>query len=173
MAMMIKVHAGDWGKMYAGIGPGWTGRDRIILSKGLFQENDTYFLDTDIASVEVATEKKVKRLAGTAGWGLAGGALLGPVGLLAGLLLGGKKTEVTFVCVFNDGRKILATTDQKTFKKFQLAVLKNEVNDERGEDDQAKGDTVELIAKLGELHDSGVLTAEEFETKKAKLLEEL
>lgn len=167
---MIKVHAGDWGKRYAAFVPGWTGRYRIILANGLFQEDDTYFLDTDIASVEVATEKKVKRLASAAGWGLAGGALLGPVGLLAGLFLGGKKTEVTFVCVFNDGRKILATTNQKTFRIIQMAVLKNEINDK---DDQAKGNNVELIAKLGELHDSGVLTTEEFENKKAKLLDEL
>jgi len=67
---------------------------------------------------------------GTAGWGIAGGALLGPVGLLAGLLLGGRGKNITFVCRFNDGRKILATTDEQTFAKIKTAVLKGEMDAE-------------------------------------------
>jgi hypothetical protein len=54
---------------------------------------------------------------------VAGGVLLGPAGLLAGLLLGGKKTEVTFVAKFKDSRKLLATADSATFAKIRAAAF--------------------------------------------------
>lgn len=76
-----------------------------------------------LESVDVASEESVKKLGGTIGWGAAGAIVLGPVGLLAGLLLGGKKKEVTFVAKFKDGRKLLATTDSGTFTKLQAAVF--------------------------------------------------
>ncbi len=122
MPLTIKVHAGDWGETRAGFGPGWSGEYRLIFpERG--GGNSTYLLTKDVATVETANEESVKKLAGTAGWGIAGAALLGPVGLLAGLLLGGRKKEVTFICVFKDGKKILATTDSKTYTKFQAAAF--------------------------------------------------
>jgi hypothetical protein len=78
---------------------------------------------TELEYVEAASEEAVKKVGGTVGWGVAGAVLLGPVGLLAGLLLGGKKTEVTFVAKFKDGRKLLASTDSKTFTKFRAATF--------------------------------------------------
>ena len=77
----------------------------------------------DIEAVEIASEGSVKKLGGAVGWGAAGSVILGPVGLLAGLLLGGKKKEVTFVAKFKCGRKLLATTDNKTFTKIQAAAF--------------------------------------------------
>lgn len=115
----IKIHAGDFPKgtanaHFGGIafpwkaGDGWTG-------EGIsFKE---------IAHLETASEESVKKLGGTVGWGVVGATLLGPVGLLAGLLAGGRKNEVTFVCEFKDGRKMLATTDSKTFTKMQAAIF--------------------------------------------------
>lgn len=76
-------------------------------------------------TVDIATEESVKKIGGTVGWGAAGAVILGPVGLLAGLLLGGKKKEVTFVAKFKDGRKLMASTDSKTFTKLQAAVFNN------------------------------------------------
>lgn len=125
-AMTLKIHAGDWGDTIAGFGPGWTGKYRIVFSRGFFKGKDTYFVDTDIAELEIVTEENKKRVLGTAGWGAAGAALLGPVGLLAGLLLGGKGKEITFACHFSDGKKILASTDQKTFRLFQVPTLKSQ-----------------------------------------------
>lgn len=126
MPMLIKVHAGDWGECLAPFGPGWSGRYRVCFPP---KERDRpksrdYFLDTDVAEVEVVTEENRKRLLGTAGWGVAGAVALGPVGLLAGLLLGGRGRDVTFVCRFTDGRQVLATTDHKTFRRFQLPALR-------------------------------------------------
>ncbi|MEX2475048.1 hypothetical protein [Marinobacter sp.] len=77
----------------------------------------------DIETLELATEESVKKLGGTVGWGAVGGLLLGPVGLLAGLVAGGRKKEVTFIAKFKDGRKVLATTDNKTYTQMQAAVF--------------------------------------------------
>lgn len=85
-----------------------------------------------VKSAELQTEEKLKKLAGSAGWGFAGaivgGFLTGGLGLavggLAGVLSGGNKTEVCFSCELEDDRKFLAITDKKTWQKL-LAVLFN------------------------------------------------
>lgn len=112
----VTLHAGSWGKgtahfMFGSFGmpsSGWK-TDSVPGNR--------------LKSVEIATEESVKRVGGTVGWGVAGGVLLGPVGLLAGLLLGGRGKEVTFVAEFKDGKRILATTDAKTFKAIQALVF--------------------------------------------------
>ncbi|MEX0963808.1 MAG: hypothetical protein WDZ52_07210 [Pseudohongiellaceae bacterium] len=78
---------------------------------------------SELQTVEPASEDSVKKIGGTIGWGALGGVALGPVGLLAGLVLGGKGKEVTFVATLKDGRKMLATTDSKTYAKLQAAVF--------------------------------------------------
>jgi len=76
-----------------------------------------------IAELEVASEEAVKRLGGAIGWGVIGGALFGPVGLLAGLLGGGKRKDVTFVLRLKDGRKLLGSTDSKMFTKLKALAF--------------------------------------------------
>lgn len=78
---------------------------------------------SEIAELTVASEEAVKKFGGTIGWGAVGGALLGPVGLLAGLLVGGRAKEVTFICKFKDGRKFLATAPSKLFTAMQASVF--------------------------------------------------
>ena len=78
---------------------------------------------SNLETVEIANEESIKKVGGTVGWGAAGAVLLGPVGLLAGLLLGGKGKEVTFIAKFKDGRKMMATTDSKTYTKLQAATF--------------------------------------------------
>lgn len=78
---------------------------------------------TELDAVEIASEESIKKVGGTVGWGVVGATLLGPAGLLAGLLLGGRKTEVTFVARLNDGRKFMATSDTKTFKALSAAAF--------------------------------------------------
>ena len=114
----IRVHAGDFlksdGRFQFGI---------LILNT-----NEHPFLGENIplsqlAEVALASEENVKKLAGTVGWGVAGAVLLGPLGMLVGLLAGGRKKEVTFVAKFKDGRKLLATTDSGTYTKLVAAVF--------------------------------------------------
>ena len=76
-----------------------------------------------IATIELATEENVKRLGGTIGWGAAGAVLLGPVGLLAGLLLGGRSKDVTFVMALKDGRKLLGKAKAKTYTQIQAIAF--------------------------------------------------
>jgi hypothetical protein len=112
----IKVLAGDISK------GSWdfTGMFRTaIMTKGLFGETIDFAKETE--NIEQLNEEKVKKLIGTAGWGLAGAALLGPLGAIGGMLLGGNKKEVTFSCYLKDGRKFMATTDGKTWQKILAA----------------------------------------------------
>jgi hypothetical protein len=73
--------------------------------------------------VEAASEESVKKVGGTVGWGAAGLVAFGPVGLLAGLLLGGKSKNVTFVAQLKDGRKLFGVTDSATYTQLLSAVF--------------------------------------------------
>lgn len=80
-------------------------------------------LKEQIEELEVVDEESQKKLAGTAGWGLAGAALLGPLGAIGGMLLGGNKKQVAFMCALKDGRKFLAQTDSKTWVKLKALAF--------------------------------------------------
>ncbi len=113
----IKIHAGDWGKGSGAFSfgsfslpkGGWGGFEGIHKSR--------------LATIELASEESVKRVGGTLGWGVVGGVLLGPVGLLAGLLAGGRGKDVTFIATFKDGRKLLGTTDNKSYISMSAALF--------------------------------------------------
>lgn len=91
----------------------------------LWLETD-YIPADNVEELEVASEESIKRIGGTLGWGAVGAVALGPVGLLAGLVLGGKGKKVGFVVKFKDGRKLLATTDAKTFHAIQAGAFGKE-----------------------------------------------
>jgi hypothetical protein len=82
-----------------------------------------YYKLEDLAELEVASEESTKKMMGAIGWGLVGDLALGPLGLLAGVLSGGKQTNVKFIGNFKDGRRMLATTDSKTFTAMQAALF--------------------------------------------------
>jgi len=109
----VEVHAGDFVKGKDGQ---FVGGHFILKVPRKFKREKIPIADVEEA--DIATEETVKRL----GWGVAGGLLFGPVGLLAGLLLGGKKI-VTFTCKLKDGRKFLGTTDSKTWTAIMAARL--------------------------------------------------
>jgi len=114
----IKVHAGDFldGDNYCG-----PAAFLLITKEHRFWGEKIPL--TELETVEIATEESVRKLGGAIGLGVASAILFGPVGLLAGLLLAGKKKKVTFVAKFKDGRKLLATTDSKTYIMLQAAVF--------------------------------------------------
>lgn len=120
----IKIHAGDFNK---GSGQITFSLHSIILVP---PADSNKFLPTaytinkkDIEEISLATEDNVKRIGGTLGWGVVGATLLGPVGLLAGLLLGGKGKNVTFIMKLKDGRKLLGTVDAKTYTKLNALIF--------------------------------------------------
>jgi hypothetical protein len=75
-----------------------------------------------VDSVQAATQENMKRMAGSVGWGIVGGLALGPVGALAGVLAGGNKKEITFLCFFRDGRQFVGITDASTYAALAGAV---------------------------------------------------
>ena len=116
----FKVEAGD----FIAEEHGWlTWDDRLRLPVEKGSARYELISLSRLETVEAATEESVKRLGGTVGWGLAGAVVLGPVGLLAGLLAGGKKKRVTFIAVLDDGRKFMATGSHKDYIKMQAATF--------------------------------------------------
>jgi hypothetical protein len=73
--------------------------------------------------VEVANEDSIKDVKDAISFGVAGAMLLGPIGAIAGFMLAGKETEVTFLATLKDDRKLLAAVDSHTFEDIsrQLA----------------------------------------------------
>jgi hypothetical protein len=113
----LKVHAGEFkdakgANFVAG---------QFVFATGVFSSEK--LPAAEVAELDVASEESVKRMGGAIGWGLVGGLALGGIGAIAGLLAGGRSKEVTFVCKFKDGRRLLATTDSKTYTEIQAACF--------------------------------------------------
>jgi hypothetical protein len=113
----IKLHAGDFGTGSAAVHFG-----QIVFPWRSGWSQETRAFGT-LKTVMPASEENVKKMAGSVGWGLVGGLALGPIGLLAGVLAGGNKKEVTFIAEFSDGKKFMGTTDSKTFTKMTAATF--------------------------------------------------
>lgn len=75
-------------------------------------------------SLEICTEENVKKIGGAVGWGVVGGVLAGPVGILAGALLGGNKKQVTFILELTDGRQLMGSVDLKAYTAMQASKMK-------------------------------------------------
>jgi hypothetical protein len=114
----IKVLAGDF------TGDGSYSGGRITLRP---KENPTpahrMVVRDFFESIEVAAQHNVVKLGGAVGWGAAGALVAGPLGLLAGAVLGGRGRDVLFVAVLKDGRKLLAQTDSKTYAQLRASVF--------------------------------------------------
>lgn|GEM_PF-2201706 len=82
----------------------------------------------EIASLEIATEQNLKKMSGSIGWGLVGGVAFGVVGAAAGVLSGGRKTEIVFTCLLSDGRRFLGKCDAKTFTNLQALAMSQPVS---------------------------------------------
>ena len=73
-------------------------------------------------SVEVANEDSINNIKDVIGFGVAGAMLLGPIGAIAGFMLAGKETEVTFLATLKDGRRLLAAVDSDTFDEISQKI---------------------------------------------------
>jgi hypothetical protein len=116
----FKVHAGDFGDGEGHLGSLSGTLDLPVPGKAFRSQSIRI---AQLTAVEIATEERVKKLGGTVGWGLLGGALLGPAGMLAGLLVGGRGKRVVFTMQFSDGRKLLGSADGSTFTAIQTAAF--------------------------------------------------
>lgn len=121
----INIHAGDFrvGKAKLSVGSVLISIQYPYSMGDGFSVAMEHLAFSDIKEIAQASEENVKRLGGTVGWGVVGAALLGPVGLVAGLLAGGKGKDITFILKMNDGKKLLATTDSKSYTKIQAGMF--------------------------------------------------
>lgn len=112
----IKIHSGDFS-----VGSlNFTGSEFTFHEPGWL---NTHLPVSEIIELHLATEENVKKIGGTLISGAVGGVILGPLGLFAGLMVGGNKKESTFIAVFRDGRQMLATADTLDFSKIQAIFL--------------------------------------------------
>lgn len=79
---------------------------------------DVISLMGEIKKLTIQTEESVKDVAKTLGLTIAGGLLLGPVGVVAGYFAGGKRKEVCVLCELKDGKRFLATMDQRIYQQM-------------------------------------------------------
>jgi hypothetical protein len=112
MAMKIEVIGGDLKK------------GKVDVYKDYFLSGHNLHLIKDVKSMQQIFENDVRKASlGVAG-AVVGGALLGPLGLIAGGILASKTKEICFTCELRDGRKFIATTNSITWKHLLVYAVK-------------------------------------------------
>ena len=149
--MEFKVHAGHFGE-----GKGYIGGSFIRLRKKAEVFGFEEIPHEHVVRVEKASEENVRKIGSALGLGIAGAALLGPAGLIAGTILG-KKSErkIAFICHLRDGRIFLATGDDSVYLKFQSLALENAAQDkaadiaEKDKEVAAQPDATKSVSEAG------------------------
>lgn len=110
-----KVIAGDYeGKnIVAGLGS-------VLLEAGLFKRINID--NTTIEEYEVIDEQSKKSAVSAVGRAFVGGAIVGPVGWLAGITAKSKGTH-TIALQFKDGKKSLIEVDDKVYKTMMKRLF--------------------------------------------------
>lgn len=96
-------------------------KDSILMCSHLFKRETIKI--ADVESIEEAGEEDVKRIGATLGWGAAGAVLLGPLGLLAGALFGGKGKDTVFMITQKNGNVTMCQGRTKDFNELKAAML--------------------------------------------------
>lgn len=110
----IDFLAGDFGR----------GTGHLLHSgKIKIPSRDQVFGMAAVESVEVITQETVKRGAKAWGWGLAGAAVFGPAGLVAGAVVGGNENRTTFAVTLANGQRFLAVAASGVYKHFLAATF--------------------------------------------------
>ncbi|MFJ2362499.1 hypothetical protein ACIPIN_02065 [Pseudomonas sp. NPDC087697] len=101
----------------------------ITLKTALKPRMGKSFLVSEFKDLTVENTGSTKNIKSAIGFGIAGAMLLGPVGAIAGYLLAGHSTEVTFMATLKGGRTLLAATDSDTFRDISARVGKKALPD--------------------------------------------
>jgi hypothetical protein len=86
----------------------------VSISLGLIKSLDLN--NKNVKSYELITDEHRKSAASGVARGIVGGALLGPVGMLAGGVSAKSKGTYQVAVEFNDGKRSLLEVDDKTYK---------------------------------------------------------
>ncbi|UVL00642.1 hypothetical protein [Pseudomonas sp. B21-048] len=104
----------------------------ITLKTSLKPRRGNSFPVSEFKDLTIQNTDSNKNIKTAIGLGLAGAMLLGPVGAIAGYLLAGNNTEVTFMATLKDGGKLLAATDSDTYQDISARVQKKSRGGGRG-----------------------------------------
>ena len=74
-----------------------------------------------IRSIEVVGKEENKDISSALLQGAAGSLVMGPLGAVAGFMLGNEYKDVTFLATLQDGRRFLATLDETAFTRLHTA----------------------------------------------------
>lgn len=148
-----------------------------IPRAGCFFKSDEYDLKDKIIKCEQITEENKNKVFAKAGWATLGAIALGPFGLLAGLLMGGKTKNIVVAIKLLDGREFLAECDLATYKKLYSIYISTPRSDS-GSSQEDAGEAKSLSQKdsvtlqdLRSLKDEGIITDEEYKKKARELFE--
>ncbi|MBP5076157.1 hypothetical protein PUP68_18685 [Pseudomonas chlororaphis] len=87
------------------------------------------FFVSEFKDLTVENTDSNKNMKSAIGLGVVGAMFLGPVGAVAGYLLAGHNTEVTFLATLKNGQTLLAATDNETYQdisaRFNRKTLPN------------------------------------------------
>jgi len=142
----------------------------IVITAGFLKS--VKINEDTIKSYELYDSSKSTSAVSAIGRGAVGSLFLGPIGLLAAVSAKKKGTYVVFI-QFTDGKKSLIEFDDEMYRYFKFLPLKGSMVEEKAEEQNiagSKDDIIGQIKQLSELRDSGILTVEEFESKKSELL---
>ncbi len=143
----------------------------LSVPEGFFKSRKVS-LNDHLVAVEHITEENKYSILGKAGWGTLGAIALGPVGLLAGLVLGGNSKELCCACKLDTGEEFLVSCETEECQKLKSLALKSagKMPEIPAVDEE---DAMEALERLGKLRDQGVVSEDEFQQKKAELLSRL
>lgn len=125
----MKVLAGDWKTdSPIAVKKSFTGKwQALMISAGIFKV-DTIPM-SDITEFQVVTEENKASILGKVGWGAAGLVVLGPLGLLAGVLGGGNKRDRLMVIKMRDGRSAMIKGNAADAEALMAATFGNKPNE--------------------------------------------
>jgi hypothetical protein len=81
-------------------------------------------LEGKVASVQILSEEQKKSFLKATATGLAGAAIAGPIGAVAGIVAGGNRKEILFSCELHDGGQFIAKGDKRIFELLLAESMK-------------------------------------------------
>lgn len=179
----FKIVGGDFPKTTGIRTSSFSGDITLVVPKSLFKI-DKYELKKNIVMLEQITEENKHRVLAKAGWSVLGTVALGPVGLLAGLFMGGKSKQICVAVKLKSGQEFIAECDTKTYSKLYAEFMAtdktgyNEIEENNVDENvialpETSDKTSGLLEQLKELKDNGIITEEEYREKARKVLESI
>jgi hypothetical protein len=108
----VHIIAGDFGR-----------NKTAFVTSNRLQMSSAQIGKGQIAALEVTTAEDIKKMSGAIGWGLVGGLAFGVIGGIAGVLAGGWKKEIVFVCKLSDDRKFLGKCNPSAYTMLQSLAM--------------------------------------------------